>query len=109
MADPVPTRSSSKWLWPVLIAMLALLLLFWLLNPSGDRTGAVDDPIVIDDVSEPGAQTGAGTLGEGLPATTTDPAGPASSDTLGDASATLTAPVDDPVAAPPAEAGTTAE
>ena len=33
--DPT-TKSNAKWLWILLIALLAVLLLVWLLNPAGD-------------------------------------------------------------------------
>jgi hypothetical protein len=66
MADSNPTRSGSKWLWPVLLVLLAILLLAWLLNPSGDREGEVQDPIVTGDMTEPGAD-GTGPVGTGLP------------------------------------------
>ena len=55
MADPVPSRTTGKWLWPLLIALLAILLLIWLFSPSGDREGEVDDPIVTGELAEPAA------------------------------------------------------
>ena len=67
MADPVPPRASARWLWPAVIAVLAILLLVWAFSPSGDRDTAVEDPIVIEDVADPAAEEGAGPLGEGLP------------------------------------------
>lgn len=55
MADPTPS-GPRNWLWPLLIALLGVLLLVWLLNPSGDEdTGAVEDPIVTPDLGEPTA------------------------------------------------------
>lgn len=84
MADP--TRSTGKWLWPLLIALLAILLLVWLLNPSGDTEGQVEDPIVTPEFGEspaPDAQEleleTADTAGDtatedGATATETDPA-----------------------------------
>ena len=53
MADPSPSRTTGKWLWPLLIALLAILLLIWLFSPSGDREGEVDDPIVTGELAEP--------------------------------------------------------
>ena len=53
MADPVPSRTTGKWLWPLLIALLAILLLIWLFSPSGDREGEVGDPIVTGELAEP--------------------------------------------------------
>lgn len=55
MADPVPSRTTGKWLWPLLIALLAILLLIWLFSPSGDREGEVGDPIVTGELAEPAA------------------------------------------------------
>jgi hypothetical protein len=53
MADQVPSRTAGKWLWPLVIALLAVLLLIWLLNPSGDRDeGQVEDPIVTPELGE---------------------------------------------------------
>lgn len=53
------TRSNSKWLWPLVIALLAVLTLVWLVSPSGnlDQPG-VDDPIVTGALADPDA-TGA--------------------------------------------------
>lgn len=104
MADPAPTCSSGKWLWPVVIALLALLLLFWLLNPSGDRTGEVEDPIVTGDVADPGANAGAGPIGDGLPATGAGTGGNQVADAPGDTPATLTEPVDETAGDAPREA-----
>ena len=67
MAEPTAPSSRTKWLWIILIALLAILLLAWLFNPSGDRDGSVEDPIVTGDVTEPGAAEGAGPVGTGLP------------------------------------------
>lgn len=61
MADPV-SNGPRKWLWPLLIALLAVLLLIWFLNPSGNEDDtAVEDPIVTGDLSEPAANTPAPT------------------------------------------------
>ena len=51
MADP--TSRPAKWLWPLIIALLAVLLLIWLFNPAGEGDAEVEDPIVTGDVSEP--------------------------------------------------------
>jgi len=67
MADPPAPSARPNWLWILLIALLAVLLLAWLFSPSGDRDGAVEDPIVTGDVTEPGADAGAGAVGTGLP------------------------------------------
>ena len=53
MADPSPSRTTGKWLWPVLIALLAIITLIWLFSPSGDREGEVGDPIVTGELAEP--------------------------------------------------------
>jgi hypothetical protein len=53
MADS--PRTTGKWLWPLLIALLAIILLVWLLNPSGDTEGQVEDPIVTPEFGEPAA------------------------------------------------------
>lgn len=67
MADPAP-RSNSKWLWPLVIALLAVLLLIWFISPSGDRDDpGVEDPIVTGELADPAAEEGAGPLGQGLP------------------------------------------
>lgn len=64
---PAPYQSKSRWLWPMVIALLAVLVLVFMLSPSGDRDDpGVEDPIVIDDVSDPAADP-AGALGAGLP------------------------------------------
>jgi hypothetical protein len=58
MASPPPPRSSGpKWIWVALIVVLAFLLITVFFNPSGDRDGTVQDPIVMDD---PGQGTGVG-------------------------------------------------
>jgi len=67
VTDPAP-RSKSKLLWPLVIALLAVLLLIWFISPSGDRDApGVEDPIVTGELADPAAQQGAGQLGEGLP------------------------------------------
>ena len=53
MADPSPSRTTGKWLWPVLIALLAIILLVVMFSPSGDREGEVGDPIVTGELAEP--------------------------------------------------------
>jgi hypothetical protein len=67
MAEPPAPSSRPNWLWIILIALLAVLLLAWLFSPSGDRDGAVQDPIVTGDMTEPGATEGGGAVGAGLP------------------------------------------
>ena len=78
MADPQDPKPRGNLLWILVIAALALLLLFWFLSPSGDTDEAqVEDPIVTPEL---GTAEGAGIVGEGLPgAGATDPAaaGPA--------------------------------
>lgn len=60
MADPTPS-GPRKWLWPLLIALLAVLLLVWLFNPSGNEdTGAVEDPIVTPELEADATQTQTG-------------------------------------------------
>jgi hypothetical protein len=54
---PNPQDSRTKWIWVAVIAALAVLVAGLALNPSGDRDGTVDDPIVMDD---PGDGTGVG-------------------------------------------------
>lgn len=70
MADPInPQPTGKKWLWPLIIALFAVVLLIVLLNPSGERDGTVQDPIVMED-------TGEG-VGVGQAPTTADDAAPA--------------------------------
>lgn len=54
---PNPQDSRSKWIWVALIVALTVLVAGFALNPSGDRDGTVDDPIVMDD---PGDGRGVG-------------------------------------------------
>jgi hypothetical protein len=49
----------TKWLWGGVLAVLAFVLIAIMLNPSGDRDGTVQDPIVIEDLGE-GTGMGAG-------------------------------------------------
>ncbi|QIQ86343.1 hypothetical protein [Erythrobacter sp.] len=53
MATPheKPETSRSKWLWPLVIVGLGVLLLIVFFNPSGDRDGDVDTPIEVEDVT----------------------------------------------------------
>jgi len=55
----------------MVLALLAVLVLVFILNPSGDTdTPGVNDPIVIDDFTDPAldpAADPAGALGAGLP------------------------------------------
>lgn len=67
MADPVDPRSKYRWLWPVVLVLLAVLLILVLFNPSGNREGEVNDPIVTGEVADPAAEAGAGPVGPGLP------------------------------------------
>jgi len=53
MVTPPPPRSSSrKWFWVAAIVVLAFVLVVVLLNPTGDRDGDVEDPIVMPDTGE---------------------------------------------------------
>lgn len=63
MAPPPPPTGTSapKWIWVALIVVFAFLLVAILFNPSGDRDGTVQDPIVIED---PGEGTGVGQMNE---------------------------------------------
>lgn len=49
---PKPQSSRTKWIWVALIVVLSVLILIVLLNPTGDRDGTVDDPIVIENTGE---------------------------------------------------------
>lgn len=68
MTEPEPApRSPSKWLWPTVIALLAVLLLIWLMSPSGDRDDpGVNDPIVTGDMSDPAMEEPLGPMDDGL-------------------------------------------
>ena len=53
MATPPPPRTSGpKWIWVALIVVLAVVLVIVLFNPSGDRDGTVQDPIVMPETGE---------------------------------------------------------
>lgn len=55
MPDPRP-GSNARLLWPLLIGLLLVLLVIWMLSPSGDTTEpGVEDPIVMEDPALPGA------------------------------------------------------
>ena len=55
MADPAGSR--AKWIWIVLLAVLAVLALVWLLDPSGEEDEAgLEDPIVSGNLAEPAAE-----------------------------------------------------
>jgi hypothetical protein len=49
---PQPRTGGPKWLWVALIVVLAFALVVVLFNPSGDRDGTVEDPIVMPDTGE---------------------------------------------------------
>lgn len=68
MATPPPQpRTVPKWLWTLLIVGFAFLLVMVLFNPSGERDGTVEDPIVMND---PGEGVGVGQMDEGDEAST---------------------------------------
>jgi hypothetical protein len=50
--SPQPQPPRTKWLWVAVIVVLAVLLTIMLFNPSGDRDGAVEDPIAMPDTGE---------------------------------------------------------
>lgn len=54
MADPRPPHEApkTKWIWVLLIVVLGFLVVAVLFNPSGERDGTVQDPIVIEDMGE---------------------------------------------------------
>jgi hypothetical protein len=52
MADPVQPSSSAKWIWVALVVLLTALIIVWLVSPSGNRDGDVDDPIATEDFGE---------------------------------------------------------
>jgi hypothetical protein len=54
MADPRTPHEApkTKWIWVLLIVVLAFLVIAVLFNPSGERDGTVQDPIVIEDMGE---------------------------------------------------------
>lgn len=49
---PQPKTGGPKYLWAALIAVLGFVLVVVLFNPSGDRDGTVQDPIVMNDPGE---------------------------------------------------------
>ncbi|WP_086608982.1 hypothetical protein [Erythrobacter donghaensis] len=50
MADPLnPQPPRNKWLWPAVIALMGVLAIVVMIDPSGDGDGTVEDPIVIED------------------------------------------------------------
>jgi len=62
MSDaPHPRPTRTKWLWLAVIAVFAVVLIITVFNPSGDRDGTVQDPIVMDD---PGEGVGVGQMNE---------------------------------------------
>lgn len=74
MADPhKPESSRSRWLWPLVIVGLGVLLVIVFFNPSGDRDGDVDTPIEMD--SPIGEDTGDAT-DDATPAAAPEPFAP---------------------------------
>jgi hypothetical protein len=62
MVDPRQPRSAGpKWIWVALIVVLAFFAVVVFLNPTGERDGSVEDPVVMDD---PGEGTGVGQANE---------------------------------------------
>ncbi|GEM_PF-3589680 len=57
MTDALNPRTPSRWPFLVVIAALAVLGLVWLANPSGDREGQVEDPIVTQQFEDPADAT----------------------------------------------------
>lgn len=49
---PQPRTGGPKWFWVAAIVVLAFALVVVLFNPSGDRDGTVQDPIVMNDPGE---------------------------------------------------------
>ena len=49
---PKPQDSRAKWIWVALIVVLSVLVIAVAFNPSGDRDGTMEDPIVIEDTGE---------------------------------------------------------
>ena len=66
MADPASSRRKTRWLWPTVIALLALVLVLVLLSPLGGREDTEPEGIGV---------VGEGLPGEGEPAAT-GPAAP---------------------------------
>lgn len=52
MVTPPQPRTSPKWPWVAVLVIFVVLTLAVVFNPSGDRDGTVQDPIVINDVGE---------------------------------------------------------
>lgn len=50
--SPVPGPSRPNWLWLALIVVVAILALVVIVSPSGDRTGAVEDPVTTPQLGE---------------------------------------------------------
>lgn len=50
--SPQPRPQRTKWLWVAVIVVFAVLLTIMLFNPSGDRDGTMDDPIVMEETGE---------------------------------------------------------
>lgn len=98
MADPVEPRPRGNWLWLVVIALLAVLLLVWMFSPSGDREGEVEDPIVTGELADPAAEDGAGVFGEGLPEEGAAP--PVDPDAPGADTTVDRQPTEEPIAVP---------
>lgn len=66
----------TKWLWGGVLAVLAFVLIAVMFNPSGDRDGTVQDPIVIEDLGE-GTGIGAGINPDGEEVAAPAPIAPA--------------------------------
>jgi hypothetical protein len=52
MATPPPRKPIAKWLWVAAIVVLTFVLVVVLLNPTGDRDGDVEDPILMPETGE---------------------------------------------------------
>ena len=68
MADTGPDSLKMKWLWLLVIIVLGVLAVVFIISPSGDRDGDIDDPVAVDDIGQPEADTALEDVrqGEGL-------------------------------------------